>query len=95
MSHSVVLFAVATMVLHFSNKRPPSSKPACPDGSTQVDGPFQLDTRSASWYACEDLTRADGALILVSDQGDAEWFAKGYAPYVPRPEAYYYDDLNV
>ena len=52
--------------------------PPCPDGTTRVDA-FELN--GTSWAACEDLQTPGGALALLSSNGDAEWFTKGYAPY--------------
>ena len=43
---------------------------------------------------CEDLQAPGGALLLVSDAGDAEWFAKGYEPYAPAPDEAYYLGLG-
>ena len=68
---------------------------ACPGALVKVDGPFIIRSSSALWVACEDLSMASGPLVLISNRGDAEWFAKGYAPYVPHPDPYYYNDLNV
>ena len=31
----------------------------------------------SGWAACEDLQRPDGAMVLMSADGDAEWFEKG------------------
>jgi hypothetical protein len=45
--------------------------------------------------ACEDLQHPDGALALIPSASgrQAEWFSKGYAPYVPYPDSHYF--LNV
>ena len=87
-----------------SSKTKPRTGLQCPSGTNQVAGPFSLSVNetnhlhtaaSLAWIACEDLAAPDGALVMVSSRGDVEWFSKGYAAYVPHPEAWYYDDLNV
>ena len=35
-----------------------------------------------AWAACEDLQQAGGSIALVPDKGEAEWFSKGYEPYL-------------
>ena len=52
--------------------------PHCPGTTTLLDA-FELN--GSAWAACEDLQRPDGALVLISSAGDAEWFDKSYEPY--------------
>lgn len=59
------------------------SPPACPGGSTLVDT-FQ-GPDSATWLACEDLQEPGGALALVPESGDVEWFEKTYEMYGSAP----------
>lgn len=61
----------------------------CPDGMTHLDS-FEL--AGASWIACENLQRMDGAIALLSSDGRGEWFAKGHEEYADPSavEAKYY-----
>ena len=35
-----------------------------------------------------------GALVLLSSDGEAEWFSKSYEPYAPQPDEAYYLGLG-
>ena len=61
----------------------------CPAGMTHLDS-FEL--AGASWVACENLQRMDGAIALLSNDGRGEWFAKGHEEYADPSavEAEYY-----
>lgn len=96
----VPVMAMAAVVSFYNSATAVLGSPVggavCPGDTMKVDGPFTLAGVSPrTWVACEDIAHPDGALVLVPETGEAEWFAKGYAAYVPYPEAHYYDDLNV
>jgi hypothetical protein len=50
----------------------------CP-GSTSLIESFEIGGKA--WQACEDLKVPDGALVLVSKDGQEEWFPKSYSMY--------------
>ena len=49
-----------------------------------------FNINNAAWCACEDLERPGGAILLVSAEGDAEWFEKTYEPYTQGGDEEYY-----
>ena len=65
--------------------------PGCPASLTQIAS-FELN--GTSWAACEDLSRRDGALALVSGGGAAEWFEQTYEPYTQGSDDDYYLGLT-
>ena len=81
-----VLLLLAAVAAFYSASGAVAVAPSCPAGTTFVDS-FALN--GSLWAACEDLSTGDGALVLVSDTGEVEWFAKGYAPYVPKPDSWH------
>jgi len=88
----VLLSTLLLLALAAANS---SSPPQCPSGATQVDA-FTGDDGNA-WFACEDLQRPGGAIVLVSSAGDAEHFAKTYEQYgsvAPGTDADYYLNLT-
>lgn len=51
---------------------------SCPGSTTPVDS-FEID--GTAWRACENLQVPDGALVLISANGEQEWFPKSYSMY--------------
>ena len=51
---------------------------SCPGSTSPIDS-FEID--GTAWRACEDLQVPDGALVLVSADGEEEWFPKTYSMY--------------
>ena len=68
-----------------------SEPPPCIDGLTRV---ATFDINGTAWAACEDLQRPDGALVLMSADGRAEWFEKTYEPYTQGGDDQYYLNLT-
>jgi hypothetical protein len=53
----------------------------CPASTTLIDS---FDVGGELWIACEDLQKADGALVLLPPTGsttEPQWFPKGYSMY--------------
>ena len=64
---------------------------ACPSGMALLES-FVIN--GSAWVACEDLQRRDGALVLLSSAGRAEWFEMGYEPYTQGADDEYYLSLS-
>ena len=63
----------------------------CPDGTALVDTFVVFEDSATSdggvdWTACEDLSRPDGAIALVSATGAVEWFGKTHEQYGSAPK---------
>ena len=56
----------------------PAGAIECPGGLTHID---TFEINGTSWSACEDLQVPDGALVLVPERGQPEWFPKSYSHY--------------
>ena len=51
---------------------------SCPGSTSLIDS---FDIEGKAWRVCEDLQVPDGALVLISADGDEEWFPKSYSMY--------------
>ena len=59
---------------------------------TRVDA---FEANGTAWAACEDLHQPGGALLLLSGEGEAEWFTQSFAPYgTNASDGAYYLGLN-
>eukprot|EP00729_Bicosta_minor_P012126 gene12126-30363_t len=65
--------------------------PACPQHLTTVD---HFAVNGTNWTACEDLAVPGGALVLLSADGNSEWFSKSHEPFIQGADSDYYLGLG-
>ena len=82
--HGVLLWVSSTtfsaVLLHAlaSSTVLAASGTGCPGGTFLIDS-FEIEGKA--WRACEDVQVPDGALVLISAEGQEEWFPKSYSLY--------------
>ena len=81
----MLAYVIAYLALASAEQK--SASPKCAGGMTLVAN-FNID--NTAWCACEDLEHPGGAILLVSAEGDAEWFEKTYEPYTQGGDEDYY-----